>query len=149
MASSDTEAMNPKARLGPVIEESPPVQEETKHQGLILAGGFLGALAVSTCCILPLALFSLGLGGAWIGNLTALAPYKPLFAVLTAAVLGYGFFRVYRKPTQACGGGDACAGDGCGRPASNRLMKVGLWAASILAVVGFAFDYVAPLMLGS
>ena len=39
------------------------------------AGGMLGALAASSCCILPLALFTLGISGAWIANLTALAPY--------------------------------------------------------------------------
>ena len=42
------------------------------RQHLIAAGGILGALAASSCCIVPLILFSLGIGGAWIGNLTAL-----------------------------------------------------------------------------
>ena len=42
--------------------------------GLAAAGGILGALAASSCCILPLALFMLGISGAWIGNLTTLAP---------------------------------------------------------------------------
>ena len=56
------------------------------RQHLIAAGGILGALAASSCCIVPLILFSLGIGGAWIGNLTALAPYKPLFVAGTAGV---------------------------------------------------------------
>jgi mercuric ion transport protein len=34
------------------------------------AHGLLGALAASSCCILPLVLFSLGVSGAWIGNFT-------------------------------------------------------------------------------
>ncbi|MCB1719999.1 MAG: mercury transporter MerT, partial [Candidatus Competibacteraceae bacterium] len=37
---------------------------------IVAAGGILAALAASTCCIIPLALFSLGVGGAWIGKLT-------------------------------------------------------------------------------
>ncbi|MGH6880679.1 MAG: mercuric transporter MerT family protein, partial [Hypericibacter sp.] len=45
---------------------------------LIAAGGVLGALAAMSCCILPLVLFALGISGAWIGNLTALAPYQPV-----------------------------------------------------------------------
>jgi mercuric ion transport protein len=47
--------------------------------GLAAAGGLLGALAASSCCIVPLALFTLGVGGAWIGNLAALEPYQPYF----------------------------------------------------------------------
>ena len=31
------------------------------------AGGLIGALAASSCCILPLVLFALGVSGAWIG----------------------------------------------------------------------------------
>jgi len=44
------------------------------RQRLVIAGGIIGALVASSCCIVPLVLFSLGVGGAWIGNLTALAP---------------------------------------------------------------------------
>ncbi len=40
---------------------------EQSHQRLVAAGGILGALAASSCCILPLVLFSLGISGAWIG----------------------------------------------------------------------------------
>ena len=52
------------------------------------AGGILGALAASSCCILPVVLFTLGISGAWIGNLTALAPYQPIFLAATAGCLG-------------------------------------------------------------
>ena len=50
-----------------------------RTQKLVAAGGILGAIAASSCCIAPLVLFSLGISGAWIGNLTALAPYQPYF----------------------------------------------------------------------
>lgn len=112
------------------------------RQRLVAVGGILGALAASSCCIVPLILFSLGVGGAWIGNLTALAPYKPLFVAGTAGMLGYGFYLVYRKPEQACAENAACA-----RPISNRIVRLALWAATLLVVAAFAFDYVAPLLL--
>jgi len=48
-----------------------------RTQGILAAGGVIGALAASSCCIVPLALFALGISGAWIGNLTALAPSLP------------------------------------------------------------------------
>ena len=62
------------------------INQETKlpdvrhRQRLMAAGGLLGALAASSCCILPLVLFSLGVSGAWIGNFTQLAPYQPYFS---------------------------------------------------------------------
>jgi hypothetical protein len=62
---------------------------------LTAIGGILGAIAASSCCIAPLVLFSLGISGAWIGNLTALAPYQPYFIAATLVCLGYGYWLVY------------------------------------------------------
>lgn len=112
------------------------------RQRLVAVGGILGALAASSCCIVPLILFSLGIGGAWIGNLTALAPYKPLFVAGTAGVLGYGFYLVYWKPRRVCADDAACA-----RPIPSRLIQLALWIATALVIAAFAFDYVAPLLL--
>lgn len=112
------------------------------RQRLIAVGGILGALAASSCCIVPLVLFSLGVGGAWIGNLTALAPYQPIFVAGTAGLLGYGFYLVYWKPRRAC-----ADGAGCERPIPNRLVQVALWIATVLVIAAFAFNYIAPLLL--
>jgi len=49
------------------------VDGSRRGQVWVAAGGLLGALAASSCCILPLVLFGLGIRGAWIGNLTQLA----------------------------------------------------------------------------
>jgi mercuric ion transport protein len=116
-------------------------EQERSRARLIAAGSVLGALAASSCCILPLVLFSVGISGAWIANLTALAPYKPYFAGGTLALLGYGFYLVYVKPTRACADGS------CARPLPNRLVKSSLWIATALVVAAVAFDYVAPLLL--
>lgn len=115
---------------------------EAGRQRLAAVGGILGALAASSCCIVPLVLFSLGIGGAWIGNLTALAPYKPFFVTGTAGVLAYGFYLVYWKPRRACADDAACA-----RPISNRLVQIALWIATVLVAAAFGFDYIAPLLL--
>jgi mercuric ion transport protein len=112
--------------------------------GVIAAGGLLGALAASSCCIVPLVLFALGVSGAWIGNLTALAPYQPLFVALTLGFLGAGFFFVYRQPKSMCADASACA-----RPASRRVVKTALWSAAVLVAAAMAFPYYAPLLLGS
>jgi mercuric ion transport protein len=117
-----------------------PGQERSRVR-LIAAGSILGALAASSCCILPLLLFSIGISGAWIANFTALAPYKPYFAAGTLALLGYGYYLVYVKPRQACADGS------CARPLPSRLVQSSLWVATVLVVVALAFDYLAPLLL--
>jgi mercuric ion transport protein len=118
---------------------------ETRRQGLIATGGILGALAMSSCCILPLVLFSLGITGAWIGNLAALYPYKAYFFVATAGFLVAGFYGAYRKPKVA-----ACEGDGyCGTPISGRINKAALWMSTVLVLAALAFPYYAPLLLDS
>jgi len=110
---------------------------------LVAFGGVLGALAASSCCILPLVLFSLGVGGAWIGNLTALAPYQPIFAAFTLAVLAFGFWRVY-------GARPACAvGSACARPLPRRMVKAGLWFATVLIGAALAFPFVADALLAA
>lgn len=110
----------------------------------VAAGGILGAIAASSCCILPLVLFSLGAGGAWIGNLTALAPYQPIFVAITLGFLGYGYWLVYRKSKVTCADGTVCA-----RPLPNLMVKLALWLATALVVAAIAFPYVAPILLGT
>jgi mercuric ion transport protein len=114
-----------------------------RSQKLAVVGGILGAIAASSCCILPLALFSLGISGAWIGNLTALAPYQPYFIAATLASLGYGYWLVYRREKIAC------AEDACARPLPNHIVKAGLVLATILVAGAIAFDLFAPLLLNS
>ena len=63
---------------------------ETTRRTLLTGGGVLGALAMTSCCIMPLVLFSLGATGAWIGNLAALYPYKLYFLVPAVGFLAGG-----------------------------------------------------------
>ena len=115
-----------------------------RGQTLMAAGGLLGALAVSSCCILPVALFSLGVSGAWIGNFTQLAPYQPYFLAATLVFLGSGYWLVHRASQRACAEGEACA-----RPLPNRLVKAALVVATVLVVAALGFDFLAPLLLNS
>ncbi len=111
------------------------------RQYLVAAGGLLGAVAASSCCIVPLILFGLGVSGAWIGNLTRLAPYQPHLVAITVAALGYGYWLVYRSSQAACVGGEACGG-----PGSNWFVKIGLVLATALVVLALSFDFIAPLI---
>jgi mercuric ion transport protein len=107
-------------------------------------GGILGALAASACCILPLVLFGLGVSGAWIGNLTRLAPYQPCFIAATLGFLGAGYWLMHRDSQRACADREACA-----RPLPNRLVKAALVVATVLVLAALGFDFLAPLLLNS
>ena len=124
------------------IKQENPMAGLQRGQGLMAVGGLLGALGASSCCLLPLVLFGLGVSGGWIGNLTQLAPYQPFFMAATIACLGYGYWLVYRSSKVACAGGEACA-----RPLSNRLVQLGLIVATVLVIAAIGFDFLAPLLL--
>jgi len=115
-----------------------------RGQALVMAGGIIGALAASSRCILPLLLFSLGVSGTWIGNLTQLAPYQPHFIAGTIACLAYGYWLVFRPLKVACADDEACA-----RPLPNRLVKAGLITATILVIAAFSLNFLAPLLLNA
>jgi mercuric ion transport protein len=112
-------------------------------KGALAGLAVLGALAASSCCLAPLALFLIGVSGAWIGNLTALAAYQSIFVGLTLACLAGGFVMVYRKPKEA-----ACVeGSYCARPASGRIAKAALWTAALLVAAALVFPYAAGWLL--
>lgn len=113
-----------------------------RTQRLVAAGGVLGAVAASSCCIVPLVLFSLGVSGAWIGNLTRLATYQPIFVAVTLACLGYGYWLVRRAHRTVCAEGAACS-----RPLPNRVVTIALVAATLLVAAAVAFDFIAPFVL--
>jgi mercuric ion transport protein len=126
------------------IKQEDRIADIARRQRLMAAGGILGALAASSCCILPLVLFSLGVSGAWIGNFTQLAPYQLYFIAATIACLGYGYWLVYRSSKLACADGEACA-----RPISSRFVKVGLILATALVATALGFNFLAPVFLTS
>lgn len=109
----------------------------------LAVGGALGALASSSCCILPVLLFSLGAGGAWLGNLSALSPYQPIFIVITLGLLGGGFRLVHHRPQRSCGSLQSCV-----QPAPRTVVKLALWISAFLLAAAVAFPYVAPSLLG-
>jgi len=84
----------------------------------------------------PLVLTLFGVSGAWMSNLRALSPYQPYFIAMTAIFIGFGFYRVYWKPRQACTVDGACA-----RPLPSRLVKSGLWIGTIIMLIAITFPY--------
>ena len=112
--------------------------------GFAATASLLAALAASSCCIVPLTLFGLGATGAWIGNLTRLAPFQPYAIAATLACLGYGYWLVYRPSKIACAADEVCA-----RPIPNRLIKLGLILATALVFAAISFNVFASLLLNT
>lgn len=121
--------------------ETTEITQASGKPGLLATGGLIGALLASTCCIVPLALVMLGVGGAWVGNLTALAPYQWLFLIFAAGCLGAGFWHVYFKPKAECVEGSYCA-----KPRSDLLVKIVLWVGTLLVITAIAANVFAPLL---
>lgn len=113
---------------------------ERNRGQLLAAGGMLAAVVASSCCVVPLVLVTLGISGAWIGNLTALEPYKPYFLLATTLFLASGFWHVYFRTKQVCEDGSYCA-----RPASGLIVKSALWTATALALLSATVNFWAPL----
>lgn len=104
----------------------------------LLAGG-LAAVLASTCCLGPLVLITLGFSGAWIGNLSALEPWRPLFIGMALAALFLAYRRLWR-PATACAPGEVCA-----VARVKRGYKFLFGVVVVLVGIALAFPYVAPL----
>ena len=104
-----------------------------------LVAGILSALGASICCVGPLVLLALGVSGAWIGSLTTLEPYRPLFIGLTLLFLGFAFYRLYLvRP--ACSPESACA-----NPRILKGQRLAFWIVTVLVLGLIAVPWFAPL----
>ena len=113
---------------------------DTAKNGLLSAGGVLGAVGASSCCLLPLVFALAGISGAWISSLTRLAPYQPIFLGIAGLSIGTGLWRIYRKPRLACDGPQ------CGTTTSRRVTKAVLWLSAILVIVATTTEWWIQLL---
>jgi len=126
--------MLPRMASRPDVSSSAPPGGE---RGPLLAGA-LAALLASSCCLGPLVLLGLGVSGAWIGNLTALEPWRPLFIAVALGALLLAARRMWR-PAAACAPGEVCA-----VPQVRRGYRLMFAAVALLVGVALAFPWVAP-----
>ena len=94
------------------------------------------ALALGTCCVAPWAVTLLGVGGAVL--LARIAVLQPYLVAATVALLGTGFWYVYRRaPSQT---GDSCS------VADLRTLRAWIWGAAVAVILIDAASY-APQFL--
>lgn len=104
-----------------------------------LLASVLAAIGASVCCVGPLVLLALGIGGAWIGSLTAMEPYRPIFVALTLLFLGLALRKVYLVPP-------VCApGTPCPETRTIRRQRLTFWIVAVLLLGLLAVPWLAPL----
>ncbi|MGH8790934.1 MAG: mercuric ion transporter MerT [Cupriavidus necator] len=114
------------------------MSEPQNGRGALATSG-LAAILASTCCLGPLVLVALGFSGAWIGNLTKLEPYRPIFIGAALVALFFAWRRIFR-PVQVCKPGEVCA-----IPQVRRTYQVLFWVVAVLVLIALGFPYVLPL----
>ena len=104
-----------------------------------LIAGALAAIGTSVCCVGPLLLLALGIGGAWVGTLTKMEPFRPFLIVLTLLFLGLAFRKLYLVPL-VCAPGAPCA-----NPATLKRQRLTFWIVATLLLGLLAVPWFAPL----
>lgn len=107
-----------------------------------LVGGVLAAIAASTCCLGPLILVSLGIGGAWIANLAWLAPMRPGFIPVALLFMGLAYRKIYRNPAAK----DCPPGLLCALPQTNAGYRILFWGVSSIVVVALLYPFFAGFL---
>lgn len=102
---------------------------------LFTAGALASALLASICCIGPVALAVLGLGGGAL--LLRVEPYRPFLLAATAMFLGGAFYLTYRRSAV-----EDCASDSaCPSTAGRKDQKTVLWIVTLIVVLAATFPY--------
>lgn len=104
-----------------------------------LVAGTLAAIGASACCVGPLVLLTLGIGGTWGARLTVLEPYSSIFTVLALVFLGIACRNLYFKP-RVCQPTEICANE--------RVIKRQrwlFWLITLPSLTVVAFPWFAPL----
>lgn len=109
-------------------------------KGSLLAG-VLAAVGASVCCVGPLVLLALGIGGAWVANLTALEPLRPWLIAATLLFLALAFRRLYLQ-SQVCEPGSACA-----EPIVLKRQRAIFWVVALALLALLSVPWMAPFFL--
>ena len=102
----------------------------------------LGAVVASSCCVIPLALATLGASASVLGGLEVVAAGRiPFLAVSALAIIG-GWGAWWLKRPTACISGSSCAS-----PDRSRATLALLLCASAIVVAAASWGYIDPLLL--
>ncbi len=122
--------VNSSLAAGASTDEGKPVSAKAP-----LAGGVIAGIGASICCVGPLVLLALGLGGAAAGLIAFFTPLRPIFIGLALVFLGYAAYRLFYVPA-VCAPGTACA-----EPRTLRNQRLLFIGALIVTAALVAFPW--------
>ncbi len=117
------------------------IEKTFKRPSWLGVGAVLAAIGASACCIGPLVLLSLGIGGAWMTTLTSMEAVRPIFLIATLVCIGLGFRKLYLVPDN-CETGEACASASVKHNQRNIF-----WVGSVILLALLAFPWYAPYFI--
>ncbi|RDK08640.1 mercuric transporter MerT family protein [Cupriavidus lacunae] len=115
--------------------------EKLPGKGSLIAS-VLAAIGASVCCVGPLVLLALGIGGSWVSILTTMEPHRPFFVGLTLLFLAQAFRKLGVAP-QMC-----ASGTPCGNPHTIRRQRLLFWIVAALLLALLAGPWLAPERCG-
>ncbi len=74
-----------------------PESKDTSASGFFVAGAGLLAVLAGSCCILPIALAFVGIGGSWVSLLGPFVAYRGFILLGVAGVLVWAWFRFWQQ----------------------------------------------------
>jgi mercuric ion transport protein len=109
------------------------IMKENSTEKIVLGGAFIGAIAASLCCILPVIAVALGLGA--FGMAAVFESLRPYLLVVVGLALAVSFYRIYFR-REECGEGQACS-----TKPIRRFNQIAFWAATGVVIGIAAFPY--------
>lgn len=104
-----------------------------EKEKLTTTGAVLTAIIASLCCIGPIAVAMIGVGG--VAAFSMFWDYRPYLIGLTVGLLGLAFYFTYRKREVVCEDGT------CKFESASKWSKSAVWLATLLALLAIVFPY--------
>lgn len=79
----------------------------TRTSGLVLTGASVLALLTASCCIFPLSLSIIGLGGSWLSILGPFVEYRSYLLAFVGLIVLWSWISLWRSPCGLIGNKNA------------------------------------------
>ena len=111
------------------------------NQKQAMISAVLAWIGASLCCVAPLVLISLCLGGAWLANLTLFEPLRPWLIALSLAFIGFAYYQLYLAPKEKQCNLDTI----CANQTTQNKQRLFYWLVTIPLLGLLALPWIAPL----
>ncbi|NDB60537.1 mercury transporter MerT [bacterium] len=102
----------------------------------------IGAIAASSCCVLPLFLAAVGASAGVFSVFQSLAEWKlPILAVSGISVVG-AWYSWWRKRNR-----NSCSTTGCSNQKTSSIPTMLLFVSTMIIALAFSWDKIEPVLL--